>query len=254
MDVLVDVYKNHVTSTSSSDKDRIMLVLVKLKTNETFNNIATLFSIHPHTASKYFKQTLKILHSYAIKMIYWPTREEARARPPDSFKGVYDNCHAILDCTEIPIEKPNDPEQEILTYSDYKSRNTVKFLAACLPSGEITSYSRGYGGRTTDRQIVQESGFLDLIERGATYLADKGFPKIADYLEEHGASLVMPPFKCGELQNNRKQNEEGYKCSSLRIHVERAFARLKWFKILKFIQAPLLENIDEIFGVCCFLW
>ena len=40
--------------------------------------------------------------------------------------------------------------------------------------------------------------------------------------------------------------EEGYKIASVRIHVERAISRMKYFNILKFLENSLLNKIDKI--------
>ena len=39
------------------------------------------------------------------------------------------------------------------------------------PLGETVFISRGYGGRTTDTEIIVQSGFLDLIKVGDVILA-----------------------------------------------------------------------------------
>ena len=97
------------------------------------------------------------------------------------------------------------------------------------------------------------SGLLELLESGDVILADKGFPSIETAIDEEGALLIMPPFKRNNLQFNTYDNEEGYKISSLRIHVERAIQRLKHFDILKFFKQEFVEKADEIVTVICFL-
>ena len=66
--------------------------------------------------------------------------------------------------------------------------------------------------------------------------SNKWFPSIETAIDEEGALLIMPPFKRNNLQFNTDDNEEGYKISSLRIHVERAIQRLNHFDILKFFK------------------
>jgi len=55
----------------------------------------------------------------------------------------------------------------------------------------------------------------------------------------------MPPI----LQNGRFSEEEvieTYSVASVRIHIERFFARLKTYHILNKIQIELLPHIDDI--------
>jgi hypothetical protein len=63
---------------------------------------------------------------------------------------------------------------------------------------------------------------------------------------EAGGILVMPPFKSGNRQFTSKENEEGYKCASVRIHIERCIERLKRFRILDFLPLNILKYIDDI--------
>lgn len=51
----------------------------------------------------------------------------------------------------------------------------MKYLIACSPDGLISYISFGFGGRTTDKMIVEESTYLNLLEPGAEVMADRGF-------------------------------------------------------------------------------
>ena len=78
------------------------------------------------------------------------------------------------------------------TWSDYKHHNTLKYLVAIAPDGLISFISASWGGRTTDRYIVQQSGFLDRLDPGDLVLADRGFTTQEDLLFRN-AKLVIPP-------------------------------------------------------------
>lgn len=83
-------------------------------------------------------------------------------------------------------------------------------------------------------------------------MADKGFPGIKTNCEDNKSILIMPPI----LRNGRFSEEEiieTYSIASVRIHVERVFARLKTYNILNKIQIELLPHIDDIMHICCSL-
>ena len=63
----------------------------------------------------------------------------------------------------------------------------------------------------------------------------------------------MPPFRREGRQFNQQENLEGYKVASVRIHVERAIARLKHFGILNFVEHYLYKYVDDILLVIAFL-
>jgi hypothetical protein len=106
--------------------------------------------------------------------------------------------------------------------------------------------SEAWGGRASDRHIVQKSIFLDTVEPYDLYMADRGFP-IADDLLTKYATLVIPPGARGKEQMSGSDVVKTKVVANLRIHVERAIERLKRFRILKGVMpitlVPLSDNI-----------
>lgn len=81
-------------------------------------------------------------------------------------------------------------------------------------------------------------------------MADKGF-NIANVLEL-GVSLNIPPRK-NSAQFDEVELVETRRIASLRIHVERAFSRVKTFKILSTIPNNVAGLASEIFYICAVL-
>jgi len=123
---------------------------------------------------------------------------------------------------------------------------SVKFLIGITPSGEISFLSKAFGGRATDSEITNQSGLLEYLEPGDQVLSDKGFPGISEQVGNAGAFLVMPPFSQSGRQFSAQENKSGYECASVRIHVERAIARMKRFEFLHFVHSCHLKNIDKV--------
>jgi len=102
------------------------------------------------------------------------------------------------------------------------------FVFACSFEGNSV---KCYGGRSSDSFITNYSGFLSKLEPGDQILADKGFPGIKTNVENQNAILVMPHI----LHHGKFTEEEvleTHSIASVRIHVERFFARLKVYGIL----------------------
>ena len=236
-----------------STSSKLLIFLIKLKTNLSFSAIGSLFQVHRSTISQIFHSVLEAAYSDFKKLLIWPEKSIIQSRMPQSFKEDFPNCRVVIDASEIECEKPAAVKNQILLYSNYKSAFTVKFLIGVAPSCEVIFLSKCYGGRTTDAQIVTESGFVKLLEQDDVVLADKGFPRIISSVERQGAFVVMPPFKRGENQFSSDENLEGYKCAKVRIHVERVIGRMKTFQILQFLSSNLLPSIDKILVVIAFL-
>ena len=71
---------------------------------------------------------------------------------------------------------------------------------------------------------------MDLLEPGDSVMADRGFD-IEDDLILRGVHLNIPPFLRGKEQFYEKELVLTRWIASLRIHVERAMERIKFFHI-----------------------
>ena len=69
-----------------------------------------------------------------------------------------------------------------------------------ISSSEHTTYnvSSGHGDRVTDKLLVQDSGFLSIIEPNAHLMADRGF-KIRDFIFLATVQIYPPPPRAQEI-------------------------------------------------------
>ena len=172
---------------------------------------------------------------------------------PKSFRDLYPTTRAIIDATEIFVEKPSVPEIQQRTFSSYKNHNTYKGLVGISPGGAITFVSRLFPGSISDRELTRQSGFLQLLDPGDSIMADRGF-NIQDDLTPLGVRLNIPPFLKGKSQLEENELIETRRIASLRIHVERAMERIKNYHIFDRTLPASLNNIaEEMFFVCAVL-
>jgi hypothetical protein len=177
-----------------------------------------------------FADTIKVLAQALAPLITFYTREEIAKTLPKEYKN-FRNIRCIIDCSEIFIQKPSDLQLQAATWSDYKSHNTLKFLIAITPQGSVAYLSELYGGRTSDRHIVRDSGFLDYINPDDQVLADRGFGLQEDFMLKH-ATLVIPPAAKGGAQMTSHNIRKTKTVANVRIHVERVIRRLKCFRFI----------------------
>ena len=185
------------------------------------------------------------------QFIYWPTQDEVKGCYPKCFKN-HCGVIGIIDCTEGAIEKPSLAKSQAQTYSSYKSKNTWKILICVTPSGSTVSFiSKSYGGNASDRFITETCGILKKLNVGDNVMADKGF-NISDLLVSKGCKLIIPPFLKDKCRFSLKNCQRTSDIAKARIHVERAIARIKDFRILQ-SAIPLLmkDQLDDIFVICC---
>lgn len=240
------------TKSVLNEKNSLLLFLIKIKLGITFSAFSVFFKINRRTVSRIF---FKILHILSIKtkhFIFWPDKYSITQTLPESFKKNFPNCRAIIDCTEFKVEQPNTVEQRVYLYSRYKSCFTIKVLVAVTPNGMVSFLSQSYGGRASDSYITNDSGFLNLLEKGDEVLADRGFPGINTQCENNNAIIIMPPI-CHNGRFTEDEVLKTYSVASVRIHIERIFARLKTYAVFNKIKINILPHVDDIIHICCVL-
>ena len=244
-----------------SPADQLLMVLTKLRHADPHQHLAYQFGIDITRVSKIFHHWINVMHAELQPLIKWPQRDMLRKTLPACFKPQYSRATCIIDCSEIFIQRPTSLTARSQTYSNYKSRNTVKFLIAISPTGAIIFVSKCWGGRASDKHITSHSGFLNKLIHGDLVLADRGFD-ITEALACYGANLAIPPFTKGKPQLSCREVETARELSRVRIHVERAIGRVKNYKLLQAtLPITLVKNprdqgycvIDKILFVCCAL-
>lgn len=248
----VRTHKNKGPSRKLSLENEFFAVLVRLKLGLLVEDIANRFDISVSLFSKIFNTWIRFLCLELELLFPYPCREKVQSLMPDSF-SKFPNTRIILDCTEIPIQKPLALKAQRETWSSYKHRNTYKALVGITPDGTVSYVSSLYGGAASDKFIVQNSGVLNLIEAGDNIMADRGFD-IDVELNKRGASLNIPPFRNQNFQLSSEQVETTRRIAEVRIHVERAIQRIKTFHILdKTMPLSLHIVADDIFKTCALL-
>ena len=242
---------------------QFLLTCMELKLGVSMPYLAQIFDVHPSTISRTFINTLDIMNKHVVPLLlFWPERDTLRKTMPLIFRPDYATCVCIVDCFEIFIKKPKDLKARALTYSSYKSHNTMKCLIGIAPNGMITFISKGWGGRATDKHVVEQCGIMEKFLRGDSLMVDRGFP-ISDVLALYGISLSIPPFTRGKKQLSPLDLERCRQISALRIHVERVIGlvRKKYAILRSTIPVSLLYHpketsfttLDKIVRIACAL-
>lgn len=132
----------------------------------------------------------------------------------------------IIDCFEVFIERPTNLLARAQTFSNYKHHNTIKILIGITPQGTVCFVSEAWGGRTSDKYLTENCGFLENLLPGDMVMADRGFT-ICESVGLKQAKLVIPAFTKGKSQLHPVDVERTRGIASVRIHVERVIGLLR---------------------------
>ena len=235
-----------------------LLTLMRIRLGLLNEDLADRFGIYPAICSNTFTTCIKVSGKiFGDALVVWLPRESIRDNLPEILaKTGHGKCHVIIDCSEVFIERSKSLLNQASTWSDYKHHNTIKFLIGITPGGYISFLSDCYGGRSSDKFITGDSGFYDLLERDDEVMADRGF-QIEEELMLRFCSLSVPPGARVKSQMTMAECKKTKDIANLRIHVERAINRIKFYHILKrTLPISMLHHADDIVKTCtalCYL-
>lgn len=215
--------------------DELFMVLMRVRTGIQLTDLMYRFGFKSLShVCDIFSRWILFLAEELSPLIIWPSRGQVHRNMPESFRAAsMTSVRAILDCTEYEIEAPSALSLNAMTYSDYKSRNTVKVLFCITPDGFISHVSKAYPGSISDNAITLKSGILDMCEPGDCLMADKGFTLSNVELQPRGISLVVPPFRQQNKQFSPSAVKLTREIAALRITVENCILRVNYSRLLK---------------------
>ena len=219
----------HVTrkTHSLSRFQEFVMVLMKLRLNVPFQDLAYRFMVSVPTVSRIFSSWLVVMDTRLFPLVSWPDREQLWKTMPMCFQHAFGRkVTVIIDCFEVFIERPSNLLARAQTFSSYKHHNTIKILIGITPQGTVSFVSEAWGGRTSDKHLTEHSGFLDQLLPGDMVMADRGFT-IAECVGLKQAKLVIPALTKGKSQLDPVDVEKTRGIASVRIHVERVIGLLR---------------------------
>lgn len=255
-------YLNFTRHSKLSIEDQFLLLLVKLRHNFGYEHLGFLFNLNVSSVGSLFLTWINYVYIKLGSIDFWPHRKVLFENYSSEFLKKYPNVIGSLDATEFTCETPSSLVVQSETYSQYKSHNTVKGLIVVDANGAIIFVSPLFTGSISDKEIIKQCGFLqcvesklkmDFLQANDTFLADKGFV-IQDLLNVHKININIPVFKITGQQFTSEDVNIIRQIAHERIHVERAFSRIKKFKVLHdTVRISLLGTFNQIWTVCCLL-
>lgn len=223
-----------------------------MRIRQNFDNVhlAHVFGSDEATISRIINAWIPFLAAKLRPWVAWVPKEK-QSKPPKCF-DLFPKCVGVIDCFELVVEKSGSAIDRQYFWSQYKHNYTAKFLVCVAPNTTIMHISKAWGGRTSDKHIVEHDDvFLANLRAGDVLLADRGFDVKEFLLMLRRVQVLMPKFMTAQ-QFSRKDIEISRKLSSARIHVERAIGQLRNFDILNNkLPANLLPLLDSIVFICC---
>ena len=231
--------------------DQLLLVLAKIKLGLLHSDLAVRAGTTCSVISRIFAAWVPVLSQVCKHFVLWPDPDTRYLTLPSAFVKKFANVSGIVDCFEVFIDRPSLLKSRAQTWYNYKHHQTLKYLISIAPNCLINFISEGWGGRTSDKHLAINCGFVDVPEPGTVILADRGF-LIGDELAARGVRLMMPAFTKGRSQLSKREVDESRECAKLRIHVERVIRKVRQFRMIQGpVPVTLLKLVDECVFIAC---
>lgn len=216
-----------------SPHDQLFLTLMKLRQSKDDVELSLLFNVSETTVSRIVCTWINFIYFQLQEIDIWPSKSVVEATMPVGFRKMYPSTRVILDATEVPIQKPANVNAQSVTYSSYKSKNTLKTMVGCSPRGLVTYVSDAYGGSASDRQIIERSDLFDpgKLAKKDSIMADRGI-MVQDLFANYDVTVNTPTMLKGKSQLEPEEVVKDRRISSKRVHVERVIGLGKTYKIL----------------------
>jgi hypothetical protein len=240
-------------SYSRTKREALGMFWIKMKTDLSFSQIASLFDI-PDPMEDGRKKVSDAFHSVSKSLnvhfvpnhlglhLISPQKAISHNTPYSStFFGP--NPTTIWDGTYLYMQKSSNYARARQTYSGHKKRPLVKFMSIVLPDGHVLEtigpfYSDGKNndaGMTS--KILKEKGFkvLEWLKSAPNQVVvvDRGFRNVLEELEQLNVTTKMPSLDPKGKKNQQSSTEAANNSrlvTKVRWVVEAYHGRFKKFK------------------------
>jgi len=235
-------------------RESLAMFWIKLKTDLSFNHIATLFGLRGDPgrlrASAAFKAVEGALNTHLVPCYLGPdhlTPKQAMKHNTAYSRAFFgDKPTTIWDGTYLYLQRSSNYSIARKLYSMQKSQNLTKFMSVVFPDGYVLdtlgpffSNSRNNdSGMTAEILSDDNCGLRQWVEQGdQVVIADKGFVSVVPYLTKLGLECYHPSLSRGKQDSVEEANKTRM-VTKVRWVVEAYHGRLKKFKFFDGRKRP----------------
>ncbi|MBW4472992.1 MAG: transposase [Stenomitos rutilans HA7619-LM2] len=222
-----------------STQEKLFFILFYFKCYPTFDLAGIIFDLHRSQAHEWMHRLQPILEQTLGEKLVLPERKLA------SLEVFFERFPAVkrvmIDGTERPIQRPQDPEAQQLNYSGKKKRHTRKHLAAVDETKRVLVWSKAREGKLHDKKFHDQEDIAGSVPDAIPIEVDLGFLG----LQKEYDNIHLPHKKPrgGELSEPQKQ--ENRALSQSRVVCEKAFAGVKRYNAVSMIDRNRIEEFDD---------
>ncbi|MCU0549565.1 MAG: transposase [Leptolyngbya sp. Prado105] len=218
---------------------KLFYILFYFKCYPTFDLAGILFDLDRSQTHEWMHGLQPVLEAALGHELALPER---KLRSIEAFMEMFPGVERVMiDGTERPIQRPQDPDKQTLNYSGKKRRHTRKHLAAVDQRKRVLVLSQAREGKVHDKRLETEEEIAFNIPDAIPIEVDLGFQG----LQSEYTNIRIPHKKPrgGELTELQKQ--ENRALSQSRVVCENAFSGIKRYGAVSAIYRNRIEDFDD---------
>lgn len=220
-------------------QEKLFFMLFYFKCYPTFDLAGFIFDMHRSQAHEWMHRLQPMLEKTLGKKMVLPERKlDSIETFLERFPEVK---RVMIDGTERPIQRPQDPEAQKANYSGKKKRHTRKHLAAVDETKRVLVLSNAREGKLHDKRFHDEDDIAGAIADEIPIEVDLGFLGLQK--EYDNIHLPHRKPKGGELSPSQK--EENRALSQSRVVCENALAGVKRYNAVSAIYRNRKAGFDD---------
>ncbi len=234
-------YSPYQNSSLPTMEDKLLFILNYMKTYPIQEVHAQNFGMEQSQANQWIHRLLPMVKQSIADCGELPARTMEDVNLDEDEAGLF-----FHDGTERVINRPQNPEDQVLYYSGKKKQHTVKNDIVINEPCKIRFLTDTVEGKKSDKKLADESGYR--VPKDSVLVQDAGFQGF----QLEGVAILQPRKKPrgGELSYADKVRNR--LISSVRVRVEHAIGGVKRYRIVK----DKLRNWkpgfrDLVFETCC---
>jgi hypothetical protein len=226
-------------ATLSSSQAKLFYILLYCKCYPTFDLLGVLFNFDRSCAHDWVHRLLPLLEATLGHKQVLPLRQvRSMAEFLTRFPGVE---VLILDGTERPVQRPQDPEQQEAHYSGKKKRHTRKHITGSTRDKRVIILTPAQPGRIHDKRQLDEAHLVENIPDEVAIEGDLGFQG----LEKAYDNVHLPHKKPRGKELSQQQKTENRIFSGQRVKCEHAHAGIKRYNAATAIYRNRVTDFDD---------
>jgi hypothetical protein len=226
-------------ATLSNSQAKLFYILVYCKCYPTFDLLGVLFNFDRSCAHDWVHRLLPLLEATLGHKQVLPVRQvRSMAEFLTQFPAVE---VLIIDGTERPVQRPQDPDKQEAHYSGKKKRHTRKHITGSTRDKRVILLTKAKPGRIHDKRQLDEEHLVENIPDAVAIEGDLGFQG----LEKEYDNVHLPHKKPRGKELTPQQKTENRIFSGQRVKCEHAHAGIKRYNSTTAVYRNRVTDFDD---------